>query len=457
MARFSKRCTLPVAPAEAFAWHARPGALERLLPPWQRVRVLERSADGLAEGTRVALELRWGPLRSRWIARHRAVEADRSFVDEQEHGPFATWRHTHRFLPGEGGCVLEDEVEYGLPLGPLGAVLGGRAVQRALKRTFSFRHARTAADLVRHHRTAGERRHVVVTGASGLIGAALTAFLRSGGHRVTTLVRRRPREGWDEAFWDPSAGAVDAAALEGADAVVHLAGENIGGGRWTAARRRSILDSRVRGTELLAHTLAGLAHPPPVLVAASAVGFYGDRGREEVDEDTGPGRGFLADVCRAWEQACAPASEAGLRVVNARFGMVLSASGGALARMLPAFRAGLGGPMGRGEQAVSWVALDDAVGAVLFAISKATVAGPVNVVAPGAVSNRDLARSLGRVLRRPARLPVPGPAIRLAFGAMGDELLLAGARVRPGRLQAAGFTFLYPALEAALRLELGRL
>ncbi len=456
MPEYLKRSTLPVEASEAFAWHARPGALQRLLPPWQHVRLVERDGEGIAQGVRVVLELRWGPFRSRWVARHGAVEDGRSFVDEQERGPFAAWRHTHRFEPGGETCVLEDRVVYTLPGGPLGALLAGPTARRALDRTFAFRHARTAADLRRHREAAVSPLHVVVSGSSGLIGAALTAFLRSGGHRVTSLVRRTPRPGAEEAFWDPSRGEIDGAALEGVDAAVHLAGENIGGGRWTPARRRSIRDSRVAGTDLLARTLAGLSRPPSVLVAASAVGFYGNRGDDPVDEDAPAGEGFLADVCRAWEEACAPAAGAGIRVVNPRFGMVLSASGGALARMLPAFRLGLGGPLGRGEAAVSWITLDDAVGALLFLITRPGLAGPVNVVAPRAVPQRELARTLGLVLRRPARLPLPAAVIRTVFGAMGEELLLGGARVRPARLTREGFAFLLPDLEDALRHELGR-
>jgi len=287
---------------------------------------------------------------------------------------------------------------------------------------------------------------IAITGASGLIGTALSAALEEAGHDVLHVVRHTPT-GPAELHWDVDAGTIDAGALEGVEAVVHLAGENIGQ-RWSDDVRRDVLDSRVDGTRLIAETAAGLASRP-VLVCASATGFYGDRGDEIVDEDSVPGTGFLADVVEAWEAAAQPARAAGLRTVHLRQGIVLSKDGGALARMLRPFRLGTGGRVGSGRQWWSWVSLDDAVAAYLFALEQ-PLAGPVNVVAPGAVTNQEFVKALGRALHRPAILPLPATAVKAAFGQMGEEMLLEGQRVVPKRLEAAGFTFGQPDIESGL-------
>ncbi|MCP3964414.1 MAG: TIGR01777 family protein [bacterium] len=293
---------------------------------------------------------------------------------------------------------------------------------------------------------------IVVSGASGLVGGALVDRLRIDGHQVCRLVRR-PAEVPDEACWDPAAGTLDAGALEGAGAVVHLAGENISRGRWTRAFKRRILDSRVLGTKLIAEAVA-LADPPPALVSASAIGIYGDRGEEAVSEQSPVGEGFLADVCRQWEAATLPAADAGARVVNLRIGMVLSRYGGALARMLTPFRLGMGGVIGNGRQAVSWIHLEDLVGVVGHALAEGDLSGPVNAVSPRPVTNRELTAALGRVLRRPTVIPLPAAMVRLIFGEMGDALLLASTRVEPRRLLGSGFSFRFPDLAAALGHEL---
>jgi len=298
--------------------------------------------------------------------------------------------------------------------------------------------------------------HVVVSGSRGLVGSALVPFLTTGGHRVTRLVRGMAA-GPDETAWDPARGLVDASRLDGVDAVVHLAGENIAAGRWTASRKAEIRRSRVDGTRNLCEVLARLPRPPKVLVSASAIGFYGDRGAEVLTEASAPGAGFLTDVCREWEAATEPASRAGIRVVNLRFGMVLSPRGGALQKLLLPFRLGMGGRIGDGRQFTSWIALDDVVGAIHHAICEESVRGPVNAVAPEPVSNAEFTRTLARVLRRPTLLPVPAVAVRLAFGEMADALLLAGARVMPVRLQESGYRFRFPDLESALRHLLGRM
>jgi uncharacterized protein (TIGR01777 family) len=298
--------------------------------------------------------------------------------------------------------------------------------------------------------------HVAVSGSGGLVGSAVAASLAADGHRPLRLVRDESAVEPGAAFWDPASGRIDADRLEGADAVIHLAGENVAAGRWTTARKTRIRASRVGGTRLVAETVARLARRPRVLVSASAIGYYGDRGEERLGEASAPGSGFLADTCVAWEAATEPARRAGMRVVLLRIGLVLAATGGPLGRMLTPFRMGLGGRIGDGRQFMSWIALDDLVAVIRRAIVDSTLDGPVNAVAPGASRNREFTRTLGRVLRRPTPLPLPAWAVRLLFGEMGRELLLAGARVVPGRLEQAGFAFGHRDLEPALRAMLDR-
>jgi uncharacterized protein (TIGR01777 family) len=296
---------------------------------------------------------------------------------------------------------------------------------------------------------------IAVTGCRGLVGSAVLPVLAAGGHRVTHVVRGEAR-GDRETSWDPAHGLRQPDRLEGLDAVVHLAGESIATGRWTPERKAAIRQSRVEGTRRLSENLARLAQPPRVLVCASAVGYYGDRGEESLREESSPGHGFLAEVCQEWEASAEPAVRAGIRVVHLRFGMILSPTGGALKRMLLPFRLGLGGAIGTGRQFLSWIAIDDAIGAIVHALSTESLRGPVNVVAPTAITNTEFTRALARVLSRPAVATLPAAAARIIFGEMAEELLLASARVLPARLQDSGYAFRFSELEGALRHLLRR-
>jgi uncharacterized protein len=289
---------------------------------------------------------------------------------------------------------------------------------------------------------------IALTGASGLIGRQLQETLAADGHRVLRLVRQGAREG--EIEWDPASGRLERAALAGLDAFIHLSGEPVAGARWTAARKQEIAASRVGSTQLVARTLAELS-PRPALLCASAIGYYGDRGGEWLDETSPPGHGFLADVCVQWERACEPAREAGARVVNLRLGVVLDRHGGALAPLVLQHRLGLGGRVGPGTQYVSWLTARDVCAAVRHVLATPAIVGPVNLVAPEPVPNAELSAALARVLHRPAFLPVPAALLRLALGEAADELVLASQRVRPAKLLASGFQFQDPALEPALR------
>jgi len=293
---------------------------------------------------------------------------------------------------------------------------------------------------------------VAVTGATGLIGSALVDRLRASGSRVRRLVRST-RAGADDVQWDPMRGVLAPDALEGVDAIVHLAGENLAQ-RWTAERKRAILESRVRSTELLARTIAGMTRKPRVMVSGAAVGFYGDRGDEMLDEDSTSGTDFLAGVVREWEGATRGAADAGVRVVRIRTGVVLSPKGGALERLLLPFRLGVGGPIGSGRQWMSWISLHDHVRAMMHALATDGLAGPVNLVWPNPVTNAEFAATLGRVLSRPAIVPLPSFALELVYGEMARATILSGQRVQPKALLKSGFVFELPTLEEALRFEL---
>ena len=297
---------------------------------------------------------------------------------------------------------------------------------------------------------------ILVSGASGLIGSALIPYLRAKGMETAVLVRHpAAADGRDRIHWNPDEHLIDAQSLSGFDAVVHLAGENIASGRWTPARKQRIYDSRVKGTSLLAAALAACPAPPKVFLCSSAVGYYGDRGDEILDETSLPGRGFLAETCIAWEAAARPAVDVGIRTVHLRTGVVLTRDAGMLARLLFPFRLGLGGPLGLGKSWMSWIGLEDMIRVILHCLEGEEASGPVNAVAPHPVTNREFTRALAVVLRRPAVFPVPPIALRLAFGEMAGELLLSSARVVPHRLEASGFTWRHPDMQGALKSFLG--
>lgn len=449
---FTKRTDLPVPAETLWDWHLRPGAFERLTPPWTRVKMLDVDRP-LTEGSRAAFKVKTGPIWRRWTAEHRNLEPGRAFTDVQVSGPFRSWSHRHRFEPrGADASTLEDAVEYRLPFG---GWLGAGMIESQIARMFDYRHDVTAADLAAHAAYAdAPRRVVAISGASGLVGSALAAFLTTGGHDVRRLVRNEPRDDGD-VFWNPHSGEVDTAGLAGVDAVIHLAGENIAGGRWTDERKARIRDSRVNGTRLLADAVATLDPKPECFLSASAIGYYGARGDEALTEDAAPGTGFLADVCRAWEAAAEPAWAAGIRTAALRLGVVLSPRGGALGKMLTPFRMGVGGRLGDGRQVLSWVGLDDVVGAFHHALMTPSVAGPVNVTAPSPETNRAFTKALGIVLRRPTVLPVPGAVLRTLVGEMADPLLLTGCRAVPHALETSGYRFRHPDLIPCLRYLLG--
>lgn len=452
---FIKQSRIEAPAKDVFDWHAREGAIRRLSPPWSPLKILSKT-PGVDAGTRVRLKIKTGPFFSSWDALHTACEPGRMFRDTQIRGPFASWNHTHRFMPEGEASRLEDRIDFALPfpaswIGPI-----NRYVEKDLGRIFAYRHAVTRRDLTLFRQNAtGRPLKIAITGASGLIGSRLVPFLTTGGHDVHVLVRRKPQPDKSEIFWDPARGILDPQALEGMDVVIHLAGENIGDSRWTEATKTRLIQNRTRSTTLVAHTLAGLKQPPHVFLCASAIGYYGDTGDTLRDESAGAGSQFISTLCQAWEKSCDPAIQRGIRTVTMRIGVVYSPEGGALAKLLPLFKAGLGAVMGSGHQAISWISPEDVLYAIHHLIITPDLKGPVNLVSPNSLSNRDLTQTLAAILKRPAWFRIPEGLIRFRFGQMGDEILLSGARIHPGKLLDSGYTFIHPHIGSALGEVLG--
>ncbi len=449
MPSFVLRSPMPVSSQALFDWHTQPSAFERLNPPFDPVQILSRSG-GLEVGSKTEVQVTLGPIPLRWTAEHTAYEPPAFFVDEQKGGPFAQWRHTHRFLPvDENQSILEDDIQYELPMGAAGALVAGHFTANKVEAAFRYRHALTRLDLSRHQLFAYRPRlTVAVTGASGSIGSALCAFL-SGGRHVVRKIRRSA----DNTF--------SPADFENVDAVIHLAGAGVADERWSAARKKVLVESRVQVTRSLIEALKSVGKKPSVLIGASAIGIYGDTKDAEVDEKTvlqarsDTGAGFLAGLCMDWEHEADQAQALGIRVVNARIGIVQTANGGALGKLLTPFRAGVGGPTGSGRQWQSWIALEDVIGALHWALFTQTLQGPMNCVAPNPVTSTGYAKALGAVLHRPAIAPLPAFALRGLFGEMADGVLLPGQRVWPRALQQSGFEFAFPSLPQALAFTLG--
>lgn len=453
--RFERRCRIEASARETFRWHTRPGAFERLTPPWERVEVIKR-VGGITNGSRVTVRVKVGPFSQTCTFQHLDYQEGVQFRDVQVEGPFKYWDHTHRIEEaGEQVSYLEDRIEYVLPFGAIGRLFGGAFVRRKLDRLFTYRHQVTRSDIEMHSRYSSNAMRILVTGSSGMVGSALIPMLTAGGHKVSRLVRRKPVEE-GEIAWDPVSGIIDRDQLEGLDAVVHLAGDNIGQGRWTDEKKQSIRNSRIKTTRLLSHALSSLNSPPRVLVSASAIGYYGDRDSEILREESAPGKGFLADVCKEWEAATLPASEAGIRVVNLRIGIVLAPQGGALKKMLLPFQMGIGGQIGSGRQYMSWIALDDLLGAIYHSIMTEELSGSVNAVSPNPVTNREFTDTLASILKKPALLPVPRFALKLALGEMAEETVLSSARVHPSKLLSTDYRFRLADLRQALEHYLGR-
>lgn len=474
---FERVATLPVSVQTASAWHERPGAFERLTPPWERVEVVlaPPRSPGLPAppppphpGSRVHLRIQIAPgIALPWIAEHRDFIPNELFRDVQIKGPFAQWDHRHMFRAlTDSSSELRDRIEFRPPLGVVGRALATAQIMSKLDRMFAYRHATTIGDLAMHARWAAHpRRRVLVSGASGVLGKPLCAMLTTGGHTVIPLVRAPRKASENEVAWDPSTlqgsgdpGGIDMNALERArvDAVVHLAGENVASGRWTPDFKRRFHDSRIRGTRLLVDALSRLSLPPTVFVCASGTGYYGDRDDEALDESSAPGHGFLSDVTTAWEREASLAQSRGIRTCLLRIGPALTPKGGMLKSLLLSYQFGMGGKLGTGEQFIPWIGIDDCLAALHEAMMNPALKGAINVVSPRPVRQLEFAKVLGRVLSRPLLGGTVSTIAARAMGEMARECLFASANIRSLALTHAGFEFRHPELETCLRHVLGR-
>ena len=464
-----------ISSTELFTWHVREGAFERLNPPWQRFEVIERKGN-IQNGGTVKIKMKIaGPFHTTWLVKHSDYVEGKQFKDSQIKGLFSSWTHTHLFNSFENSSsILDDHVEYSLPGGTLGEIIGSPLINKKLNQMFDYRHRLTREDLLVHataNKMRGNERPQIIgiTGSSGFIGSSSIPFLTTGGHRIIRFIRR-PTDGNDKLGlksvkfieWNPSSPYLDVSSLNGnnkMDAVVNLAGENIFG-RWTKKKKKRVSDSRVNTTKSLCKLLSSLDKPPRVLVSASATGYYGDRGDEILTEESPPSSSssndFLSDVCKNWEDATQIAKESGIRVVNLRLGIVLSSSGGMLSKIIPLFKLGLGGRIGNGNQYMSWIGLDDLLGLILYAIADESVSGPINAVSPNPVTNADFTATLGKVLSRPTKFSIPETMVKLPLGEeLANAAILSSTRVIPERLIKMGYKFRYPYLESVLRHTLG--
>ncbi len=453
--RFVARSYYPCTAQELYDWHSREGALERLIPPWERTSVISKHG-GIAVGGRVVMKMHAGPIPFTWHAHHIEDVPGVMFRDVQHRGPFNYWSHSHHFSDTGKGGLLEDRIEYRLPAHSCLPGSIKKHMEKTLQRIFVHRQARLREDLLLHQRCSKRPMSLLLTGASGVLGQALLPLLTTGGHRVWKLVRRRPDPSKQEIYWDPAKGEIDKDALPELDGVIHLAGEYIGLGRWTKEKKRRIVASRTEGTDLLARTLAAMPKPPEVLLSASAVGYYGDCEDSLVAEDRESGDDFISEVCHLWENAAQPAVEAGIRTVFMRIGVVLTPQGGALQRFINSSYLGCISRIGPGQQYISWLSIDDMVAAMLHALACKNLEGPLNMAAPEPVTNSDFLRILAGILHRPLMPTIPVFALKTIYGQMASEILLSGCQVSSRKLEESGFSFRHPTLKVALRSLLGK-
>ena len=452
--QFQKQSTFSCTAKELYRWHERAGALQRLLPPWEDTAVIERSG-GLGAGGKTLLRLHLGIIPFTFEAKHIQAISGKMFEDHQEKGPFALWQHKHYFSDTVDGALMKDHVSYTLRAQKVLPAFVRKFAARALARTFHHRHTRLQHDILRHNQYSQNSMNILISGASGVLGRELIPFLTTGGHKVWTLVRRKAHPESNEIYWNPATGEIDTGAIPQIDAVIHLAGEYIGLGRWNKEKKEAVIKSRQDGTTLLAQTVANLSPKPKVFLSSSATGFYGSSKSKDISEEHPSGDGFMADVCREWEYATTPAREAGIRTVCMRMGVVLSAKGGALHRLLQIAPLGFPKSFGSGEQFTSWISVDDLVSATLHCLHTNSVKGPVNIAAPTPVTNAQLIATLAQLTKRPILPPVPTSFLTTFYGEMAHEIALASCHVSSKKLEDSGFIFSHNHLEDAIRSQLG--
>tara|TARA_Y100001960_G_C14726705_1_gene855323 strand:- start:494 stop:1942 length:1449 start_codon:yes stop_codon:yes gene_type:complete len=454
---YVKRSQLNYSATTVFNWHCREGAFERLNPPWQPAETIEKLGSIEDNGT-ITIKTKIGPLSAKWFLKHTDFIQDRQFADILIKGPFSYWKHIHKIEPqNEDTCILEDEIEYSMHGGIIGNILGGPIVKNLLQKMFTYRHNVLRSDLRSHSRhQPDDVTKILISGSTGLIGQALSSYLSTGGHQVVRLVRNSNLNDEGTIFWDPLNHIIDSESLEGFDYVIHLAGENVGESRWTKKKKARISDSRINSTKFLAESLSNLKCPPKALLCASATGYYGDAGNDLLNEQSPNGTGFLAQVVDEWERSTRSATDQGIRVVNLRFGVVINPMGGALKKLLMPFKLGFGGKIGHGKQYMSWISLDDAICAIHHLMIHSTVEGPINIASPNTVTNEEFTKQLGTSLRRPTVATIPAFIIKIMFGQMGKETILASTRVDSTKLSQSGYAYIFPRIEEALEHYLGK-
>ena len=459
MARFQKVSQLPVSADAAYDWHMRAGAFARLSPPFENVRLKESDPE-LKEDSVAVLEISEGPIKVEWTAKHSDFMTGRSFKDVQVKGPFDKWIHTHRFEPCSEGesCTLTDDIEYRMPffqsLNPIAIAV----LENKLEKVFRYRHSTTQADMqLLSTRSEQRKKKVCVVGGSGLIGSSLVPFLLTQGHDVTVMTRTPGSAGAQvkEILWSLEEKKIPQDELEGLDVLINLSGEDITSGAWNAEKKVSIRRSRVSSTRFLVNTMKQLESPPELFINASAIGYYGSSTSHRVSEEESPGDGFLSSVCQEWEAEASKAEAVVNRSVVLRLGVVLTPRGGILSRLLPIFQTGAGGVIGDGTQYMSWISIDDVLGVIEQCFYENSIHGPLNAVAPAAVTNRQFTHSLGRVLLRPTLVPIPEAALEFAFGEMARETMLSSCHASSAKVEATRYEFRHPELEQALRHLLG--
>ncbi len=450
---FVKKSDIQAPAGTAFKWHEKPGALQRLTPPWQNMKVLQQS-KGIPVGATVTMVNYFFGFPVKMEAEHLDYKKGTFFQDTLTKSPFSSWVHNHSFFEkGEEVSELEDKIEYRLPW-YFPRFLKTK-VKKELHRIFNYRHAVFQKDIERQAMS-DKPLTILLSGASGLLGAALIPFFTTGGHKVLTLVRRTADPLKNEISWDPAKGELDLDGIGKIDVVINLNGSPIAEGRWTEERKKRIIESRTASTLLLAEKIAALTEKPDLFFSASAIGYYGDTGNESVDEKGNVGDMYISDVCNVWEESAEKAVKSGVRTVFGRIGVVLTPRGGALEKMLPSFYFGMGGRLSTGSQYMSCISLEDIIGSIWHIIMTPEISGPVNLVNPTPVTNKEFTKTIGKVLSKPAFFIIPSWLINLIWGKMGKELLLSGAKAEPAVLKNTGYVFCHETLEDALRAELGR-
>ncbi len=453
---FNRSSLLEHTPNTVYAWHEKPGAFFRLIPPWEDVEVIA-PPKGIELGAEVVTKMKIGPIHVNWVGRHDVVEPGKIFCDEMIEGPFSKWRHRHIFENENGQCRLTDSIEYELPLGRVANYLGNSFAKEKLRRLFEYRHTILKNDLALQTRYKHQPKNILITGSTGLIGTALTPLLKNLGHNITHLARHPLPQSTDRCliwnFRDPIKlrEMIDSPI----DAVIHLAGESIAEKRWNTDQKKKILESRKKSTQLLSEAICKLDTKPSSFLCGSASGFYQESATSIWTESSPPGNTFLSKVCQEWEDSCSPLRDQKIRTVNLRTGIVLSPKSGALKKMLFSFNKGVGAPLGSGNQFWSWISLDDMLGLIVHCLETESISGPINAVSPNPLTNREFSEILARVLNKPLMPAVPTTLLRMIAGEMADELLLASRRLNPKAALETGYEFFFPTLESALFHQLG--